>query len=239
MCKIPIVVGTPTLRAGRRDAFADRKGVICLSFQFIVDASYKILNISGGLRGSVSDVTVWNQSGVCKNLGALMAKKEWLMADMGYPLRPFMISGYRKNEMAPHAEGKTYFNVLFSGTRNIVERVFGILKARFPILHGMWYRVKNESLYHDTVCALGILHNLCIDARDQWDDDKVLKAQEQNQRLRQRERGKFKALVRAGVLIFGIHNGSLLAGRIKRHALAVFRGAAVGPAPDEDSDESE
>ena len=123
VCKVPIVVGTSTLRAGRRDAFVDRKGTICLSFQFIVDASYKILNISGGLRGSVSDVTVWNSSAVCKNLSALMGPKEWLFADMGYPLRSFMLSGYRKNEMGAFAEGKTFFNVLFSGTRNIVERV--------------------------------------------------------------------------------------------------------------------
>jgi hypothetical protein len=227
------------LRAGRRDAFADRKGVICLSFQFIVDASYKILNISGGLRGSVSDVTVWNRSAVCKNLGTLMAKKEWLMADMGYPLRPFMMSGYRKNELQPFFEGKTYFNVLFSGTRNIVERVFGILKARFPVLHGMWYRVKTESLYHDTVSALGILHNLCIDARDQWDESKVLDAQKQNKRLRQLERRKFLKLLKAGRVAFGVHSGSLQAGRKKRHALAQFRGAAVGPAPDLDSDGSE
>ena len=197
-----------------------------------------------------------------------MGAKDWLMADMGYPLRPFMVSGYRKNEMGTFAEGKTYFNVLFSGTRNIVERVyvwragpplkipacaltrphkhapypnpsrrpnpnhsFGILKARFPVLHGLWYRVKNESLYHDTIRALSILHNLCVDARDEWDEDKVRQAQEKNQRLRKREERKFRTLVRAGVLRFVVHNGSLQAGRRRRHALSILRGAAVGPLP--------
>ena len=93
----------------------------------------------------------------------------------------------------------------------------------------MWYRVKNEALYHDTVCALSILHNLCVDARDEWDEAKVRQAQDKNQRLRRREARKFNTLVRAGVLRFVVHNGSLQAGRRRRHALAILRGAAVGP----------
>ena len=229
--KIPIVVSTPTLRAGRRHAFADRKGNICLSYQFIVDSEYRILDVSGGLKGTVSDVIVWNRSTVRENMGVFLRANEWIMADMGYPLRPYMLSGYRKPELdtSPYFVGRTYFNTVFSGTRNTIERVFGISKARFPILTGMWFRNQND--YSPVVLACAILHNVCLDARDQWDEVEVVGAIRKNSRLRKRENKKLKRDAKLNRLPVAKHGGGLLKGRFKRHALALHLGAAVGPAP--------
>lgn len=49
-------------------------------------------------------------------------------------------------------------------TRNVVERQYGVIKRRFPVLaYGMRVRVETAQ---KIVTAAAILHNICIDAHD-------------------------------------------------------------------------
>ena len=138
VCKIKVTVETDVTRAGRRHEFVDRHSNVVQSYQFAVDSSYRILSISGGQGGPVSDQTIFYLSPLYTRMGTLLRKGEYYMGDMGYALREYIISGFRKPEMAAAAlaiaRAMGFFNRRFSGTRNIVERVFGILKARFPLL---------------------------------------------------------------------------------------------------------
>lgn len=55
-------------------------------------------------------------------------------------------------------------------TRNVVERSYGVLKRRFPILHsGM--QLKRVDAIQAVVTASCILHNMCIDLGDMDMDD--------------------------------------------------------------------
>ena len=61
--------------------------------------------------------------------------------DSGYPctlgfLPPYRIKGYHLRDFrgGDHPEGaKELFNYRHSSLRNVIERCFGVLKARFPV----------------------------------------------------------------------------------------------------------
>jgi len=138
VCKFPVVVETKVNRAGDRHKYADRHDQIVQSYQFMV-ANYFIRDIDGGQGGPMSDITIWNNSTVGKALGAYLKQREYILGDMGYTLREYMQSGYRKNEIESNPvqsqrDAMARYNKRFSGVRNEVERVFGMLQARFPIL---------------------------------------------------------------------------------------------------------
>ncbi|KAF4142356.1 DDE superfamily endonuclease [Phytophthora infestans] len=57
------------------------------------------------------------------------------------------------------------FNYHLSQTRIIVERVFGKLKARFKVLHGVTDRRKHETNAR-MICSAAVLHNILIDIGD-------------------------------------------------------------------------
>lgn len=55
-------------------------------------------------------------------------------------------------------------------TRNVVERSYGVLKRRFPILHsGM--QISRVAAIQKVICVCCILHNMCIDLGDVEMDD--------------------------------------------------------------------
>jgi hypothetical protein len=138
VCKMKVTVETDVARAGRRHEFIDRHTQVVQSYQYAVDSEYRILHVCGGQGGPMSDQTIFYQSPLYTRLAALLRKGEYYLGDKGYALREYIVSGFRKNEISAAplsiAQAMSFFNRRFSGTRNIVERVFGILKARFPLL---------------------------------------------------------------------------------------------------------
>lgn len=55
-------------------------------------------------------------------------------------------------------------------TRNVVERSYGLLKRRFPILHSGMQHCRME-LIQKIISVCCILHNICIDMGDTDVDD--------------------------------------------------------------------
>lgn len=57
------------------------------------------------------------------------------------------------------------YNCHLSQTRIIVERVFGKIKVRFKVLHGVTDRRTHKNNAR-MICATAVLHNLLIDIGD-------------------------------------------------------------------------
>ncbi len=129
VCKFEVTVEAAVTRAGLRHAFADRHHRIVQSYQFAVNCDYRILDIEGGQGGPVSDVTIFYNSKLYQHVQRNLKKDEYYMADMGYPLREYCVSGYKKPEIdaaesGAKADAMRFLNRRFSGVRNVVERVF-------------------------------------------------------------------------------------------------------------------
>lgn len=82
------------------------------------------------------------------------------LGDSGYPLEPWLITPYR-NPLENSAE--SYFNEQHSKGRSIIERAFGLLKARFRCLlaaRELHYNPVKAALILNACCAL---HNICLE----------------------------------------------------------------------------
>ena len=96
--KVGVVVETEVAKAGQKDRFADRNHEIVQSYQVCGTPDYKVVNVYGGHGGPVSDITIWNESPLMKNLKKYVGPGQFIMGDMGYTLREYLLSGYRLND---------------------------------------------------------------------------------------------------------------------------------------------
>jgi hypothetical protein len=78
-------------------------------------------------------------------------------------LTPFRIPG--------NDPKKKYYNTSFSGTRVLIENAFGLLKARWGQLKYLkFFTIEKTALFVKACC---VLHNICIDKQDHWDDEDI------------------------------------------------------------------
>lgn len=91
-----------------------------------------------------------------------------LVGHSAYPLGAHVLPAFPDSELRLDAgPGRAYFNDKHEATRSVIERAFGVLKARFGVLQvrGGFSRHKPE-LVVLAVGACFILHNVCLeDAR--------------------------------------------------------------------------
>ncbi|KAF4146527.1 DDE superfamily endonuclease [Phytophthora infestans] len=159
-----------TRRPNDHQGFYDKSGKPSYNCLAAIDFRYKFRYI-GVFSGSNSDQSMWNQSVV---LGARARDicppgVNWL-GDAGFKLWPFLMvlltsavaSASRKDSGGMIFN---FFNYHLSQTRIIVERVFGKLKARFKVLHGVTDRRKHETNAR-MICSAAVLHNILIDIGD-------------------------------------------------------------------------
>ena len=85
------------------------------------------------------------------------------LADCGYYLRDYLDVPYRQS-IAGFTPAQQYYNDLLTRERMLIERAFGIVKRRFPILqHPL--RVNIES-WPKIILACFILHNVSVHLND-------------------------------------------------------------------------
>ncbi|KAG6476907.1 protein ALP1-like [Zingiber officinale] len=137
----------------------------------------KFTYILPGWEGSASDSRILdNALSREDNLNAPQGK--FYLADAGYMLRSTFLTPYRSTRYHlkeysrhPPENPKELFNLRHSSLRNAIERAFGVLKNRFPILAEMSrYDVETVS---EIVLGCCILHNFLVD----FDPDEEIIAQ--------------------------------------------------------------
>lgn len=84
----------------------------------------------------------------------------FVLGDSGYPLEPWILTPYRN---VAENSSEAFFNDQHSKARSIIERTFGILKARYRCLlaaRELHYTPEKAAQILNVCCAL---HNICID----------------------------------------------------------------------------
>jgi hypothetical protein len=88
-----------------------------------------------------------------------------LLGDAAYPCRDWLIPPLPTEQ----EQVQQRFNKAHRQTRNLIERVFGVLKKRFYALK-TGFRVRNMEFAGKLVICAVVLHNLCILHGDKGED---------------------------------------------------------------------
>lgn len=161
---IPIAV--KYLSADQRVPWRCRKGFLAQNVMAAVDFDMNFLYVLPGWEGSAHD------SRVLKNAlekGFSVPPGRYYLADAGYAatggllLTPFKKVRYHLKEWGQVGQKpknkEELFNLRHSSARNVVERTFGVLKARFAILSGKGREGFSIFTQVKLVYALTALHN--------------------------------------------------------------------------------
>ncbi|GBP23375.1 Putative nuclease HARBI1 [Eumeta japonica] len=140
--------------------FRNRKGVFSYNVQVVADSQMLIRNIVARWPGSTHDSHIFNSSTLKGNLEDGMFDPYCLVGDSGYASKPYMFVPHPD----PQTNGQKLYNESQIRTRNVVERLFGSWKRRFPII-GTKLRLKKNRI-QPVIVATAVLHNICKKMND-------------------------------------------------------------------------
>lgn len=147
----------------QEDVYKNHHGFYSLNVQMICDERLRILNVNANFPGSVHDQFVFNASLVKQEMIRLHRDrlgKYFLLGDSGYALEKYLLTPVL-NALPNTAEER--YTRRHCQVRNRIERVFGVLKARWRCLRRdriLHYQPESASRI---VYACAILHNLLLD----------------------------------------------------------------------------
>ena len=163
--------------------YFNRKQRYAVNTQAVIGSNLEFLSVATGYPGSLHDARVLRNTMIfrrCENGEYLSAPKDvieqivirpLIIGDSAYPLSDWLIKPYRHaGNLTP---SQRYFNRRLSASRSIVERGFGLLKARWRcLLKRLDNEIENIS---DVILSCFILHNICQISQDEYlDEDDVL-----------------------------------------------------------------
>lgn len=147
--------------------YVNRKGFHSINTQIIIDSQMSILNINARYPGSFHDARIWKSSLAYTfmrdifNVSAVMGEnfEYFLLGDNGFPLQPWLLKPY---DTPCTSIAQELFNRIHKEMRSMIERVIGLLKARFRCLLGETkLRYDHQSTGH-IIYTCAVLHNLLI-----------------------------------------------------------------------------
>ena len=120
--------------------FRNRKKFVSQNVLGVVNFDMTFAYALCGWEGSAHDSRVYDDA---KGRGLPLPNNKFYLGDAGYGLSKYVLTPFRgvryhllefeMNGLGP-ANAKELFNLRHSSLRNVVERVFGVMKRRFPIL---------------------------------------------------------------------------------------------------------
>ena len=138
-------------------------------------ADMLITNIVAHWPASTHDARIFAESRI-KNMFGDGHCKGILVGDAGYPCLPFLMTSVAR----PLTQNQRRYNRAHILTRNVIERVFGVLKRRFSCLYfGLRLKMETSLCVIITCCVLhtiAIMHREADDFQniDDGDNDDVL-----------------------------------------------------------------
>lgn len=155
------------------DLYFTRKGFHAINMQIACDHLYRITCTWGGLPGKVYDGNAIRNSRYWDWL-LTIPEGFYALADSGYQAMKSLVIPFRKPAKRTLLAAMSRFNYFHAVSRNISEKVNGVLKNRFRwMLFGACFGSVATTVLYFRVCC--VLHNMCIDAKDSFslgrDDD--------------------------------------------------------------------
>jgi hypothetical protein len=173
--------------------YYNRKGWYSMLVQAIISYDYRITDVCIGWPGSVHDARVFVHSGVyskvvqgellpstyAKNISGVQVPP-YLIGDAAYPIKTWLMKPFPDRGLS--CSQKTY-NYRLSRARMVVENGFGRLKGR-------WRRLlkRNDmslAKVPTIIAACCVLHNICEQNRDRYDDSWSTEVAEIEQEMQQ------------------------------------------------------
>lgn len=149
------------------ETYFNRKSRYAINLQLVCDDEKRIRFYQTGWPGSAHDSVVFDRSKIVKEHGKYFGTNQYLLADAGYGLKPFICTPYRNP--AAQLPDHNLFNFLFSKARVATEHVNGLLKARWTSLRGIRIKVKHPSDFdriNKWIVSCLILHNFLLKVKD-------------------------------------------------------------------------
>ena len=135
--------------------YINRKGHHSINTQVVCNARMLITNIVARWPGSVHDSRIFNECALKERLeeGAFPG---YILGDPGYACLRYLMTPVQN----PRTDAEINYNRAQRKTRNIIERMFGTWKRRFPCLKYI-LRVNMERTYA-IIIATAVLQNIAI-----------------------------------------------------------------------------
>ena len=133
----------------------------------LCDAEMRIMDVVARWPGSVHDQRIFNNSRVMSRFEANEFPGSIILGDGGYENRPYLVTPLSN----PQSLGERLYNESQIRSRCVIERTFGVLKKRFPIL-AIGMRCSLD-LVMAVIHATTILHNIAIHERIELPEPEV------------------------------------------------------------------
>jgi len=140
------------------DEYINRKNYASLNVQATCNAEEMFTSISAEWPGSVHDSRILRNSSLCEAMKRV--PDGVILGDSGYGITPWLLTPFDK----PATEIEVNFNQVYAKERVIIERCFGQLKRRFPIL-GYKVRTSLDTVLSIITCC-AVLHNVSKHLKD-------------------------------------------------------------------------
>jgi hypothetical protein len=142
------------------EIYRNRKSYFSLNTQMICDSELRILNVVARWPRSVHDSTIFMNSRVRVLFENGQYRNVILLGDSGYPNKSYLFTPL----LHPRQPAEVRYNERHVSTRNVIERCFGVIKRRFPILaYGCRLKIETVQI---VIVAAAVLHNIALKMGD-------------------------------------------------------------------------
>ena len=133
-----------------------------MNLQAVCSHDLKFIDCYAGWPGSVHDARILRNSPLFMDAttdpNLLFPGDRHILGDSTYPLADWLLTTYRDNGHLTQAERN--YNFVHSRTRMVIERAFGLLKARFRRLHFLGMDSLDDIA--KVIIVACTLHNVCL-----------------------------------------------------------------------------
>lgn len=127
----------------------------------LVNANMEFIFVRSGFPGCRSDVLNFEESELWQMIGDLENQGVYILADTGYPNRPYMVTAYKRGSTGGgSAARRATWNAAVAAVRGLVERAFGLLKGKWRILYGPVH-TGSVDMAIAIIFTCFLLHNWC------------------------------------------------------------------------------
>ncbi|KAJ1123573.1 hypothetical protein NDU88_002041 [Pleurodeles waltl] len=139
--------------------YRNRKSYHSMNVQMVCLADPYISHVNAMFPGSVHDTYIMRNSSIPYVMGQLQRHRVWLLGDSGYPNLSWLLTPVRN----PRTRAEERYNEAHGRTRRVIERTFGLLKARFRCRNmtggSLFYSPKKVC---QIIVACCMFHNLAL-----------------------------------------------------------------------------
>ncbi|KAJ1159500.1 hypothetical protein NDU88_000007 [Pleurodeles waltl] len=121
----------PQVQVLSEQVYRNQKSYHSMNVQMVCLADQYISHVNAKFAGSVHDAYILQNSSIPYVMRQLQRHRVWLLGDSGYPNLSWLLTPVRN----PRTRAEEHYNEAQGRTRRIIERTFGLLKARFRCLH--------------------------------------------------------------------------------------------------------